>query len=135
MIIDNKPQKPNLQLNCINIGVKVGLIALLISNGSNYWSFSFYHFITLYSTTCFIILCFFEYRRKNYVLTLTAFIGLIAYQPFYSALRYDVLDDEVRINEIVLQITALTVIPWIIFDFIRWIKDYREFRKIQLGDL
>ena len=135
MINDDTPRRPNVQLNCINIGVKVGLIALLISNGSNYWSFSSYHFITLYSTTCFIILCFFEYRRKNYILTLIAFVGLIAYQPFYSALKYDVLNDDVRINEIVLQITALTVIPWIIFDFIRWIRDHRQFKKNRVGDL
>jgi hypothetical protein len=126
---DAKPLRPNIQLNVINIGVKIGLISLLLFHKSNYMSFGFYHFISLYAATCFLILCFFEYHRKNFILALLAFIGFLAYQPVYSALKYDVLDDDVRTNDIVIPITAAIIIPWIVFDVIRWIIDNRKFKK------
>src|ERR1035437_1311466 len=60
---DNKPLKPNFQINIINVAIKIGLVTMLILNFNNSasMSFGYYHFLSLYGTVCFLIACFIEY--------------------------------------------------------------------------
>lgn len=128
---DNKPLKPNFQINIINIAIKIGLVTMVMLNfnSSPSMSFGYYHFLSLYGTVCFLIACFIEYNRQNYICTVAAFIGLITYQPIYSVLKYDVFDGEVRTYWIIIQSTFIIVTPWIVFDLIRWIVDYKKFKR------
>ena len=126
---DNKYPKPNFQLNFINSSVKIGLVAMILINNNNSMSLGYYHFLSLYGTICFLITCFFEYTRKNYILTTLAFIGMITYQPIYSVLKYDVYDGEVTTYWIILQYTFIAVTVWIFFDLIRWIREYKKYKK------
>jgi len=123
--------KPNIQFYIINVALKIGMIITLILNNYDYLSLGYYHFLLLYGTTCFLITCFFEYNRKNYILTALAFIGLITYQPIYSVLKESVEnisvgEQEVYTYSIIRQSTFITVILWIIFDLVRGVKYYRN---------
>lgn len=123
--------KYNWQLHAINTFSKIGLIASLMIINGNYFSTGFYHFISLYGVLCFLISLYFEYKRLNLILCFFSILGIIAYQPFYSVLKYDVFEGEVRTNELVLQVTLLAGLPWIIFDVVRWIKDFKKNKNSQ----
>lgn len=128
---DIEVQKPDSQFNIIGLLIKSGLILMLLTIQRSELSLSFFHFISLYGTLCFIVICFLEYRRKNYILTLLSIICMIAYQPIYSVLKIDVAYGYVDINSIVVQTTSITTITWIIADVVRWIRDARRFKKMK----
>lgn len=122
----------DLQLSIVNPIFKLGLIFSWVAHSfitnSTYFSFGFYHFISLYGMMCFLVSFYFEYKRSNLFFSIVSLIGLISYQPFYSVLKFDFYGNEVRINEIVIQLT-LIVIPWAVYDIIRSIKDYKKSKK------
>lgn len=128
--------KYNWQLSAINSFSKIGLIAsLVVYEGfvdSNYFSPSFYHFISLYGVICFIFSLYFEYERENFILSFLSLLFLITYQPLYPILIRKVFIRGMRPNEIVLLFTAVIIIPWIIFDIIRWVIDYRKNKKVKM---
>lgn len=122
-------QRPNIQFYSIIILVKVGLFATAIGIEGDMACLEYFHFFSLFGTLCFLITGFFEYKRQNYILSFLSIIGVIVYQPIYSVLKDDVIENSIDVHPIILRSTFITLLLWIIFDFIRLIRDYLKYKK------
>jgi hypothetical protein len=60
------------------------------------------------------------------ILSFFSLLFLIAYQPIYPILIRRIFIREIKPNDIVLQFTVVIILPWIIFDVARWVRDFIE---------
>jgi len=120
--------KPENQLLVANIGLKIVLVITLIMAGRDVYS-SNYHFICLLGMLCFALSGFIEFKRLNYILTILSAIGFICFQTYRPVLKDDVIYGLISLNNDVVDFTILILLPWIIFDIVRFIRRIRRKNK------